>query len=357
LTALGSTNHDVHWLRLRKADIVQEERPIPENIQVVNWRKSGRKPTWLEYSRLSRDFRNAVLAINPDIIHAGPIQRVALLPALSGCHPLLSMSWGFDMLEDADRNNLWKWITYFVLKHSDWLAADCETVKRKAKRFNFPEEKVTVFPWGVDLTQFSPEKQGFMRRQVGFEEDFLIVHTRSWEPRYGVDIALKGFRIAQKQVPNLRMFMLGGGSHENQVKLFVEENKLTDRIQFCGYKKNQSLVDYYQAADAYLSASHIDGSSVALMEAMACGCPPIVSDIPSNLEWVEHEKEGWVFKDNDAYGLAEQILDAASNREEIQKRGKNARNKAEEKANWTLNFQRLLETYDTVVKSARKNAR
>ena len=58
--------------------------------------------------------------IDPDIIHAGPIQRVALLPALANIHPLLGMSWGFDMLDDANRNNLMKWITHFVLINADW---------------------------------------------------------------------------------------------------------------------------------------------------------------------------------------------------------------------------------------------
>jgi len=252
------------------------------------------------------------------------------------------------MLEDANRNLFWDHITKYVLKRSDWLAVDCETVLHKAEQFGFPADRTTIFPWGVDLSQFSPEKRGFMRRQVGFEEDFLIVHTRSWEPRYGVDIAMEGFRLAQKETPNIRMFMLGGGSQIKKVKGFVKQHHLEDRIQFCGYKKNQSLADYYQAADAYLSASHIDGSSVALMEAMACGCPPIVSDIPSNLEWVQDGKEGWVFTDSEPYDLAQKIVQAATNRKGNKAQGKNARKKAELKANWQVNFTCLLETYEKI---------
>ena len=317
-------------------------------MQIADWREDYGPPLWFDYPALSRKFRRTVLKINPHIIHAGPIQRVCLLPALSKCKPLLSMSWGFDMLEDANRNLFWDWVTRIVLKRSDWLAVDCETVMRKVEQYGFPADRITVFPWGVDLDQFSPEKRGFMRRQVGFEEDFLIVHTRSWEPRYGVDIALEGFRLAQKETPNIRMFMLGGGSQIKKVKEFVEKHQLTERIHFCGYKKNQSLADYFQAADAYLSASHIDGSSVALMEAMACGCPPIVSDIPSNLEWVEDGKEGWVFQDSDSDHLAQKIIEAAANRKSNIARGKNARKKAEKKADWRVNFKRLLETYEKI---------
>jgi len=187
-----------------------------------------------------------------------------------------------------------------------------------------------------------------MRRQVGYEEDLLIVHTRSWEPRYGVDIALKGFYLAYQRRKNLRMFMLGGGSLEKFVKGFVREKGLEDRVLFCGYKNNQSLADYYRAGDVYLSASHIDGSSVALMEAMACGCPALVSDIPSNLEWIEDGRQGWVFPDGNAEGLAEKIVQIADSPDKIAIHGKQARKKAEKAADWTRNFQRLLETYKTI---------
>ena len=133
------------------------------------------------------------MKIQPDIVHAGPIQRVALLPALIDFHPLLSMSWGFDMLQDAYRDFIWQAATRYVLKRSDWFVADCLTVRRKAEGYGFSPEKMTIFPWGVDLDVFQPLDRGFMRRQVGYEEDLLIVHTRSWEPRYGCGYCLAGF--------------------------------------------------------------------------------------------------------------------------------------------------------------------
>ncbi|MCD6355644.1 MAG: glycosyltransferase, partial [Anaerolineaceae bacterium] len=196
------------------------------------------------------------------------------------------MSWGFDLLEDARRNILWKWVTGYVLKKSSWLIADCQTLKEVALSFGFPKDRVTIFPWGVDLDLFSPSSRKKARQKIGFKGDFLIIHTRSWEPRYGVDIALRGFSLAAKIIPDIQMIMLGGGSQEKQVKSFIKKHGLGNRVHFHGYQKNEDLVNYYRAADVYLSASHIDGSSVALLESMACGCPAIVSDISSNMEWV-----------------------------------------------------------------------
>jgi len=323
----------------------QEARPLPQGVRAVEWRKETSRTVWLDYPHLKKQFAEVIQDIKPDIVHAGPIQRVALLPAMAQFHPLLSMSWGFDMLEDADRDIVWRAATRYVLKHSDWFTADCQTVKRRAESFGFPADKITIFPWGVDQEVFQPKDRGFMRRQVGYEEDLLIVHTRSWEPRYGVDVMLEGFWRALQQEPHLRLFMLGGGSQEKLVKHYVQEKGLEERVLFCGYKENNSLAQYYRTADVYLSASHIDGSSVALMEAMACACPALVSDIPSNLEWIREGQEGWVFRDGDAESLADKILEIARNRDEVAVRGKQARAKAVQDADWPRNFNKLLETY------------
>ena len=298
---------------------------------------------------MKKKFRDVVKKIQPDIIHAGPIQRVAFLPALLHFHPLMSMSWGFDMLEDANRNWFWKLITRYVLKKSDWLIADCQTVKNSAIKFGFPDVKTTVFPWGVDLDLFSPGNKAIKRREIGFEDDFLIIHTRSWEPRYGVDIALRGFQKAALSNPKLKMIMLGGGSQEKDIKEFIKAHDLSKQIYFHGYQKNEVLASFYQAADIYLSASHVDGSSVALLESMACGCPGLVSDIPSNLEWITDGIEGWTFKDGDADDLANQIVSAVNKKNELASLGNAARLKTERLANWEKSVEKLLTAYQYVI--------
>ena len=345
---MAKTNHEIHWFRLEDDGRTQEEREFPPAINLINWNTNKGKIYLLDYPLLIMRFRRVVEELQPDVIHAGPIQRVALIPALVNSHPLISMSWGFDLLKDAYRNIFWELITKFVLRKSDWMLTDCQTVKQSAIRFGFSDKKFTVFPWGVNLKLFSPKGRSKMRKRIGFENDFLIIHTRSWEPRYGVDIALRGFQIASESLPNLKMIMMGGGSQENKVKDFIKSHGLKNKIHFHGYQKNEKLAIYYQAADVYLSASHIDGSSVALMESMACGCPALVSDIPSNLEWITDGVEGWTFHDGDADDLAKKIVIAAGMQRELNGLSKAARFKTERFANWNNNVEKLLDTYQTV---------
>jgi len=349
LTALAGSGHEIYWLRLEEGGRIQERRPLPKVVAPVAWRKDQKPIDWPDYKDLAPQFDSAVKQIRPDLIHVGPVQRVAYLPALIDYHPFLAMSWGFDLLEDAHRDKTWKEITRFVLSKCDWFTSDCQTTKDIAVDFGISESRTTVFPWGVDHGIFNPDARGFMRRQIDYEEDLLIVHTRSWEPRYGVDIALKGFYLALQTTPNLRLFLLGGGSQENQIRSFISDKGISERVHFCGYKENEALAGYYQAADVYLSASHIDGSSVALMEAMACGCPALVSDIPANLEWIKDGVQGWIFKDGNAQHLAEKIIQIAGKSEERQLCGENAQGKAKIEADWQKNFAKLLDTYEIIV--------
>jgi len=121
---------------------------------------------------------------------------------------------------------------------------------------------------------------------------------------------------------------------------------MLDYVHFGGQVKQADLPRYYRVADIYLSASHSDGSSLSLMEALACGTPVLVSDIPGNREWIEPGKSGWLFKDGDVDDLAQGILQAVEQRKTLKTIGQNARKLAEERADWSKNFEKLLQSYE-----------
>ena len=79
----------------------------------------------------------------------------------------------------------------------------------------------------------------------------------------------------------------------------VRESGLEDKVHFAGQVDYVDLPKYYRVAHLYLSASIVDGSSVSLLEAMSCGIPALVSDIPGNREWVVPGRNGWLFPTGD----------------------------------------------------------
>ena len=346
LSALAQTEHEVHYLRLERRAHQLEDRTLPPEVKIVRW-EGGQSPAKLRDAlRLLISLREVLRNVQPDVLHAGPIQTVGLLAALSGFRPIVTMSWGSDLLRDTERSRIYRWATKYVLDRSSVLVGDCDAVRHKANGFGVPDERIVTFPWGVDLQQFSPGENAVLRARAGWEDAFVLLHTRSWEPVYGIDILVRAFVAAAQENADLRIFLLGGGSLTGKVFSMFERASMLDRVSFSGQVSYKDLPGYYRAADLYVSASHSDGSSVSLMEALAIGLPALVSDIPGNREWVVPGEHGWWFPDGDAQALAQAILQAVDQREQLSGMGRATRILAEQRADWNKNFQQLLKAYE-----------
>lgn len=345
LASLAGAAHQVYWLRLEPERRELEDRPLPAQVTQVIWR-GGRRPARLhDGPALLADLRRVIRQVQPDLIHAGPIQTCALLAALSGFQPLVSMSWGSDLLVDAGRSPFWRWATRHTLSRTRILIGDCLAVRQKALQFGFPAERVALFPWGVDLQHFAPGGAAELRQRLGWQDALVLLSLRAWEPLYGVDVIVRAFIRAAQKEERLRLLLLGGGSQAAGLRKMLAEQRLLDRVYLGGQVSQNDLPVFYRAADLYLSASHSDGSSVSLMEALACGLPVLVSDIPTNREWVQDGVQGWLFPDGDDAALAEGILQAIGQQPRLGEMSRAGRALAEQRADWQVNFQRMLAAY------------
>ncbi len=357
LSALAKTEHQVYYLRLERRGHQLEERALPPEIEIVQWRGGKAPARWQDGLSLLSDLKRVLQKVKPDLVQAGPLQRSAFLAALAGFRPLVSMSWGYDLLQDAGRNAAWSWATRFTLKCSAALVGDCDTIRQKAIAYGMPDERIITFPWGIDLDHFTPAGRGRQPDKIGGDGDapFTLLSTRSWEPIYGVDIIARAFARAIRERPGLRLVMLGNGSQASLLRRALSSdgaqgNGDYPHVLFPGQVSYADLPRYYRSADLYLSASHSDGTSISLLEAMACGCPALVSDIPGNCEWVEPGENGWLFPDGDEKALAQAILQAFDQRQRLPGMGQAARQVAGQRADWKKNFPQLLRAYEIALK-------
>lgn len=343
LSALSETEHRVYYLRLERGPRQTEDRPVPSRIEEIPWAGGRQIARRINAPLLFLDLQRIIGRVKPDLIHAGPIQTCGLLAALTGFQPLLLMSWGFDLMQDDERSPLWQWATRYALRHATVFTSDCEATRRKALAYGVAENRTLVFPWGVDLGQFSPRRRPPRRQR---RPPLILLCNRSWEPRYGMEVLAAAFAKAARGRPDLSLILLGGGSQSTRLRQILIDGGVEPRVTFAGQIPQEEMPRYYGMADLFVSPSHVDGSSVSLMEAMACGLPCLVSDIPANREWVSEGVNGWLFPDGDAEALAALILRLAEERELLAKAGRAGRRIAEEKADWKKNFQKLLEAYD-----------
>ena len=344
LNSLSKTEHEIFYLKLEANHRQVEDRPVPENVRQILWAGGKREFRWSDVPHLTLDLRRIIKTLNPDLIHAGPVQTCAFLVALSGFRRLLTMSWGYDLVIEADKNAWMRWVTRYTLRRSAFFTSDANVSREKAIAFGMKPERTVVFPWGVDLQYFTPKS--FKRSNM---RAFTLFCSRAWEPIYGVDVLAKAFVKVASVNPDVNLILLGGGSQGGHIRQILMKGGVMERVHFGGQVSQRDLPRWYHMADLYISPSHVDGASVTLLEALASGLPCLVSDIPGNKEWIEDGVNGWTFRDGDADDLAEKILLAIKKRREFKRIGELARKTAEERADWMKNFGKLLETYGHVI--------
>jgi glycosyltransferase involved in cell wall biosynthesis len=343
LTAISDHGHEVFFVRLEGNRRQVEDRPVPENVHQVIW-KGGREPfRWTKLPTLVLDFKRLLREIKPDLVHAGPIQTCAFIAILSGFRPVLTMSWGFDLMDDVHKGRIWEFATRYTLKRSTFFTSDAKVTRDTAIVYGMDPNKTFVFPWGVNLDRFQPNFQ------PSSLQTFTLFCNRSWEPYYGVDVLARAFVKVAYQQENVELILLGGGSQGNAIRNILQKGDVLDRVTFGGQVSQTDLPRWYHMADLYISPSHVDGSSVSLMEALACGIPCLVSDIPGNKEWVFDGQNGWLFHDGNVNDLAEKIITAIKNRASFPRIGEMARKTAEEKADWKKNSEALMDIYRSLI--------
>jgi len=131
---------------------------------------------------------------------------------------------------------------------------------------------------------------------------------------------LKGFAGFLTGHPTASLYMI----YQTEELLFAVKEllekapALKNAVHLIGQIPHAALADWYSASDFFISGSHSEGSGYALIEAMACGCIPIVTDIPSFRKITGDGQHGFLFTPGDADSLINVLSNTATiNREEV----------------------------------------
>ena len=260
---------------------------------------------------------------------AGPLDSVTLhlvqLP-----HPIIGLSWGYDLHTMPDVH----WLTQL-----DRLIVDSLATHALARSVGLDEEKITVLPWGVDLSLFSSGGSQASFEDIGIPEDSpVLLSLRAHEPKYRVADIIEGFAVIAHEYPAAHLVVGHSGSLSTELKELAQQRGVDDRTHFIGTIAESKLPALLRRSTLYISASEVDGSSVTLLQAMACGVPAVTSNTPGNLGWIAHGETGWVFDCGSPTALAQQLRTALSMEpEERATIITNAHRKVKSEANWDRN--------------------
>lgn len=297
--------------------------------------------------------------LKPDVVHSGYIWKDGFVAARSGFHPHLSMPWGSDILVEPDRSRVLRWIVRYVVRRADMITCDCEVVANKiVAETAYPRGRIVVFPWGVDRALFHPGVPRLaVRRERGWDDKAIVIMNRSFEPVYNVAGFLEALPRVLRARPDVRVLLGGSGSQEPLLREIVRRDGLEEIVHFLGQVAPERMPGYLAAADLYVSNSLSDGTSLSLLEAMACGLPVVVTDVPANLEWVSRGVNGFVARSGDTASLVQTLITALGDPALLSRMGSSNAQVAAERADWERNFAKLEEIYRVLVAEAPRGPR
>jgi glycosyltransferase involved in cell wall biosynthesis len=191
----------------------------------------------------------------------------------------------------------------FVLGRADYVTSDAQVMTDEIRSMGMAEDRVLTFPYGVDLDRFRP-------RDDALEGGPRILSNRKLAPVYGVSTLIDAFPAVREAFHQTQLTVAGDGELRADLLKRAERSIARRAIVFVGDVDHQRMPALLRDHHVYVSTSLSDTTSVSLLEAMACGLFPIVSDIPANREWIEDGVNGCLVPVQQPMRLAMTIIDA-----------------------------------------------
>ena len=215
---------------------------------------------------------------------------------------LVGSAWGSDILVTPQRSAVWRWVTRRVLRHCALTTSDSQHMAARMRELGARE--VMVFPFGLDAL---PAAAAVKQAQLFFA-------NRGLEPIYAPQRVLEVFAGIAAQWSDAQLVVANDGSLRAALQTQAAALGIAARVQFLGRLSADAQALHYASARWYLSLPRSDSVAVSLIEAMAHGCIPIVSDLPANRELVRDGDNGLVLGDGQLPGTP--ALDALAARAE-----------------------------------------
>ena len=244
--------------------------------------------------------------------------------------------------------NLNRYLLPHALKRADIVIAVSNNTRKDLIRiFKLPEEKIKVTYLGVNEF-FKPIEvsESFLKKYKISKPYILYVGTL--EPRKNIPTLLKAFYKLKKKykIPHTLVVVGKIGWKYHEIFKILDILKLQKYIIFTGYVPIEDLPKLYSSADIFVYPSIYEGFGLPPLEAMACGCPVVTTNVSSLPEIVGDA--GVKVNPYDVVGLATAIYDVIT--DESLKRALSTKgiNRAK-KFNWKITAKKTLDIYKSII--------
>ncbi|MBY0380213.1 MAG: glycosyltransferase, partial [Burkholderiales bacterium] len=203
-------------------------------------------------------------------------------------------TWGSDILVLPNKNCLLKTMVKYNLANSDIITSDSLYMSSKIYELLNKDHDVRTINFGI---------KNFPTPVLSSSKDNLILSNRLHKPLYRIDKIITAFSkliTNNSDYQKYTLVMVAGGTESAKLRQIAQKLGLTDKqIIFTGMISYNELQNWYKKAKIFISVPESDATSLSVLEAMAYGCYPILSNIPANLEWVINQVNGSICQNLD----------------------------------------------------------
>ncbi len=336
--------HDVHFLALSPSP----PRRVATH-QLGSGPLSNADPSKWRYPGSMLRARAAVRRLAPDIVHAHYATSGGLAGLVCGFRPTIVTAHGTDLTAGA-RSPVWRPLLRAVFGHADCVNTVSDGLKALAVGLGVDEKKISVLTPGVDTRAFACQRPALDERRP-----LRLLCTRRLEPVYDLPCVLHALAMLRARGLRFSATIAGDGALRGDLERLAASLDLGAQVSFIGAVAHEGMPALLREHDVYLSASRSDGTSLSLLEAMASGIFPIVSDIPANRAWLDDGEGGLLHSPADAEDLARRVLEFAARRELAARAARLNAARVAERGDRRTNMRRLENLYAELIARRRRS--
>ncbi|QWN35851.1 glycosyltransferase family 4 protein [Cobetia sp. 4B] len=179
------------------------------------------------------------------------------------------------------------------------------------------DERIEIMANGIDLQKFhplSPEaNRDALREGAGLPADRKLVMMvgRLWEQKNPACLVEAYCQLWESGDPGADLVLVGDGALKESLEARVKLAGLESHVHFLGWRTDTP--ELLRLCDVFVLPSRWEGMPLAILEAMGCGLPVIVSDIPGNRHLVRDAENGLLFPVENAGSLASALVELLEN--------------------------------------------
>lgn len=203
-----------------------------------------------------------------------------------------------------------------------------------------------IINYGIDYDFFAKKVKTDTKKKLSLEESVVLLHVGLFSPQKNQLESVKVLDKLQNIIPHIKLLFAGKGdnAYEKEVRKFVKEHLLVDRVLFLGHVNRERIRELYQIADIALFPTKSQGGWLSPFEAIASSIPVIVSPELTASSLIKSNKLGYVSEE-----FTSNIIEIIKNLEAEGKKAKIAQQWVRSNLSWEEYSRKMADVFNQVI--------